>query len=287
MINQIRKVETAKMVRALTPALLCAAALAWIYIPTFAWMIDRWSSHDSYFAHGFLIPFVSIYWTWQKRNVLRQVQATGSYIGIPVLVIGAAIQIFASIFRIYFISAFSFILVLAGCILLLYGRRVFREIWFPICFLLLMIPLPLLAISEITLKFKFFVSEVAVFLLNKTGIQSHREGSYIIMPNSYLLVGDPCSGLKSFLAFLCLGMIFAYGAKTRLWARGLLALSGLPLAILSNIVRVYALGMIAEIYGQDAAGGRVHDASGVVVFVLSFAVFLMIRRELESKYAAP
>jgi len=262
--------------------LLCAALAVWIYYPTFVWMYERWDAPDSYFAHGFIIPIVTAFWIWQKRAVLKQIPKEGSFSGLPLLICGALLQVFASFFRIYFVSAFAFVLLLSGAVLMIYGKKVFREIWFPIFFLLLMIPLPLLAISEMTLKLKFLVTEMAIFTLNKTGIVAHREGSYIILPNSYLLVGDPCSGLRSFLAFLCLGFIFAYGGRLSALSKIVLVIAGLPLAILSNLLRVYALGVISWIYGQEAAGGKVHDASGIVVFVLAFATFMMIRHKLEA-----
>lgn len=264
--------------------LACAALLGWIYYPTFVWMVDRWNAADSYFAHGFIIPIVSVFWVWQKRAVLKQTPKEGSYAGLPIVVLAALIQIFASVFRVYFISAFAFVLLLAGAVIMIYGKKIFKEIWFPIMFLLLMIPLPLLAISEMTLKLKFLVTEMAIFALNHTGITAHREGSYLILPDAFLLIGDPCSGLRSFLAFLCLGFIFAYGGKLSPLAKITLVAVGLPLAILSNLLRVYALGIIAWIYGQEAAGGKIHDASGFVVFAIAFGCFMLIRHKLESHH---
>ncbi len=266
----------------LLPGALSLGIMAWLYTPTFEWMVDRWSVRDSYYGHGFLIPLVSLFWIWQKRKDLAATVPESSAWGFPVLAAAAVIQIFAAIFRVYFLSGFSFILMLYAAALLLGGVRVLKMIWFPVFFLSLMIPLPLLVISEITLKMKFLVSEMAVFCLNATGIQSERQGSYIVMPNSVLLVGDPCSGLRSFLSFLCLGFVFAYGGRTAWWGKVTLIFAGLPLAILSNLLRVYGLGLIAEIYGQEAAGGKVHDASGIVVFVIAFLIFMLIRQKLEA-----
>jgi len=57
--------------------------------------------------------------------------------------------------------------------------------------------------------------------------------------------------------------------------------SGLPLAVFSNLLRVFGLALIAEVYGQEAAGGKIHDASGIVVFVIAFAMFMALRQKLE------
>lgn len=263
------------------------AILAYAYYPTFAWMVDRWAARDSYYAHGFLIPLVTLYWLWKKRNDITR-EVSGAWLpGFVVLAAGIGLQILSAAFRIYFASALSLVLILLGLAAVVGGRRVFIHSWYPLVFLLLMIPLPLLLISQTTLKMKFFVSDVASQLLTASGLEAHREGSYLVLPRSFLLVGDPCSGLRSFLAFLCLGFVFCYEGTMALWKRVLLVACGLPLAILSNVLRVYVMGLIAEIYGMKAVEGLVHDASGIVVFVLAFGAFMILRKKLEEPSHVP
>ena len=261
------------------------AVLGYIYYPTFVWMVERWSARDSYFGHGFMIPLVSLYWVFKKKEVLASCRRTGSLLGLMILTAGALVQIVSSLFRIYFLSGFSFVLVLFGAVYFAFGKKIIREIWFPILFLALAVPLPLLFISEVTLKMKFFVSEVSVHLLNSIGIHSVREGSYIYTPHALALVGDPCSGLRSFLAFLCLGLVFAYDERLVFWKKTVLIISGFPLAIMSNILRVFALSLLGEIYGMDFVIGRVHDASGIVVFIIAFLLLMLIRQKLETARA--
>ena len=265
--------------------LVLALLLSYTYYPSFVWMWGRWSARDSYYGHGFLIPIVALYWIYRKRDDLAKLAPERSQWGIGLLVLGGLVQIFSSIFRIYFVSTFSFVLILLGLVLFLFGRKAFKSIGFPIAFLSLMVPMPLLFITQFTLKMKFFVSEVSTALINYTGIEAIREGSYIYTRNAFLLVGDPCSGLRSFLAFLCLGFVFAYESKIPLWKKIVLVFMGFPLAILSNVFRVFSLGVLAEIYGQDFISGRVHDASGVVVFILAFGMFMILRHFLEKKDA--
>lgn len=275
--------ETVKKISMPAWAVLAAVAamLGWIYYPSFLWMIERWSAKDSYYGHGFLIPLVSLYWIWTQRSRLTSTDNRLWWAGIAVLVLGTLMQIAAAVLRIYFLSAFSFVVILCGIVLTVWGWTGLRSTWYPLFFLLLMIPLPLLVISEVTLKLKFFVSELATYCLNFVGFTSHREGSYIVLPNAHLLVGDPCSGLRSFLAFLCLGFVFAYGKSLNTFGKILIIAAGLPLAIASNLLRVFGLGIVAEIYGQDAAGGFAHDASGFIVFIIAFIFFMMFRQFLE------
>ena len=266
----------------LIKGLLLGALLGFAYYPTFVWMADRWMASDSYYAHGFLIPLVSLFWIYTKRDAIRQAERETDPRGLIVLLAGVGLQAVSFFLRFYFLSAFSFVITLLGLVLYLTGRNVFRQIWFPILFLAFMIPLPLLVIAQVTLKLKFFVSEIATWLINQTKIEAVRQGSYIYMPNSVLVVGDPCSGLRSFLAFLTLGFIFAYDPKLSFWKKAVVVTSGLPLAIASNVIRVVFLGFFGEIYGMEHTGpGQLpHDLSGIVVFVVAFICFMEIRKKL-------
>lgn len=255
--------------------------LGWTYYPTFLWMVDRWMARDSYYTHGFLVPLVTLYWIFKKRKDYESGPNSMFNLGTFFLIAGVLLQLTASVLRIYFVSAFSFVFILLAILWHCFGWKNFKRFWFPVAFLFTMVPLPLLAIAQVTFKMKLFVSKAATFLINFSGIEAAQQGSYIYTPNAMLLVGDPCSGLRSFLAFLCLGLIFAYESKVSFFKRSLLVIAGFPLAILSNIVRVYGLGMIGEIYGMEYTHGFIHDASGVVVFVMAFACFMWLRASME------
>ncbi len=266
-------------------ALILGALLVYIFYPTFVWMADRWMARDSYFGHGVLIPFVSVYWIWKKRTQLEQTEKRSEPLGLIALLFACGLQIFSSVFRIYFVSAFAFVFILLSAVYFLYGRKVFKEIWFPIAFLFLMIPLPLLFISDVTLKLKFFVSQIATSLVNALGIKAVRQGSYIVTPHAICLVGDPCSGLRSFLAFLCLGLVFAYSDRLTPVKKAVLIASGLPLAIVSNVIRVFVMTMIGEIYGMEWAENKViHDGMGILVFVIALVFFVTFRKKLEENH---
>lgn len=266
---------------------IVAALLAYIYYPTFVWMVDRWMTRDSYYGHGFLIPLVSLYWIFQKLEKIKQQSHSGEKAGLILLAAGIALQVFGFYLHFYFISAFSFVLVLLGLAHYLLGKKAFGSIWFPIAFLFLMIPLPLLVIAQVTLKMKFFVSAIATGLVNAMNVHAVQQGSYIYTPNAVLVVGDPCSGLRSFLAFLTLGFVFAYDEKLNFWKKAVLVVSGLPLAIASNVLRVTFLTLCGEIYGMEYTGPGAwpHDISGFAVFLIAFLAFMAIRHKLELIHA--
>lgn len=261
--------------------LSCTILLFIAYFPTFVWMADRWAAPESYYGHGFLIPLVSLYIAWQRRNAIAAAKKSSEPVGIILIVLGLAAHLACALLRVYFLSGFSFVLVLFGVALYFYGREVARNLVFPIFFLLAMIPLPLVLIGNLTVKLKLFAAEFATFILNRIGFPSVRDGSIIRMPQSQILIEAPCSGLRSLIALLTLGLLFAFGAKISYPRKTTLLLSAIPIALASNIIRILMLATVNDLYGGKAITGFFHDFSGFFVFAFAFTALLLVMRGLE------
>ena len=251
------------------------------YIPVFMRMWERWWARDSYYSHGILIPFVTAFFIWQIRDELRVMKPKESAWGMPLIVAGVLIHLAASLLRINFISAFSMLLVLSGLVLFFFGNDIFRKILFPICFLAFMIPLPEVAIANISFKMKLFAAQLALNVIHGIGIQAIRDGSMVKMPHAVVVVDDVCSGLRSLISLMALGSIFAYWFKGAMWRRVLIFVCAIPIAVITNMCRVVILSVIAEVWGAKYAEGLVHDATGMLVFVLAFMLLYAVMKLLE------
>ena len=251
------------------------------YLPTILWMIDRWSAKDTYYSHGFLVPFISVFLIWLKKDKLLSLKVKPDSRGWFFLAPGILIHLISAFWRIYFTSGFSLILVFAGMVLLFFGRAFLRHILFPLLFLLFMIPLPLVAIANISFKLKIFAAAIATFIVNKVGLPAIREGSIIKTVHSYLVVEDPCSGIRSLIALIALGALMTYLSNLSRVKKIILFSSTIPIAVGTNIIRIVALTMVSEIYGTKYAMGFFHDAMGILVFVLAFAGLSLVQKLLE------
>lgn len=261
--------------------LLVAVIYIATYVPTLIWMWDRWFARDSYYSHGILIPFVTIFLIWQKKDELASIAKKSSSWGLPLIIVGILIHIFSSLFRIYFSSGFSMIIVLIGLILYFYGSAVLRKIMFPVIFLVFMMPVPLVVISNISFKMKIFAAEIAAIMLNKMGLVAIREGSIIKMQHAHVIVDDVCSGLRSLISLTALGSIFAYWMDSSMVRRVLLFLSTIPIAIITNVFRVIFLSVVSEVWGPQYASGFIHDLSGFLVFGVAFLLLYAAGKVLE------
>lgn len=261
---------------------ICLGALLLLtYLPAFLWMWERWFAKDSYYSHGILIPLVSGYLIWQQKEQLAKIPKSRSPWGMLLIVLGMALYLLSSLFRVYFSAGFSFLLVLVGLILHLYGWRILRAIWFPVFFLVFMVPLPMVVITNISFKMKLFAAQISEIVLNNMGLKAERQGSIIYLQHTQVVVEDVCSGLRSLISLGALGSIFAYWLKAPRWKRVFLFLTTIPIAVITNVCRVVFLSAVSEIWGAQHAGGFIHDASGFAVFALAFVLLLGMSKLIE------
>ena len=253
------------------------------YIPTFIWMWDRWFAKESYYGHGILIPIISLYIVWQRRELLKKAKISSGMSGLIFIAVGLFIHIICMLLKVYFISGFSLILVIYGLILFFFGKEMTKRLIFPIFFLLAMVPLPLVLIGNLTVKLKLFAAQCATFTLNRIGFPSILDGSIIRMPNSSTTVGAPCSGLRSLISLLTLGLIFSFFMKVSYFKKGLLLLSAMPIAMATNILRIIILAIVNDLYGGKVAMGFFHDFSGFLVFAIAFLGLFAVGRMVETK----
>ena len=254
----------------------CAGFLALMYAEPFEKMVGNWDDPDSYYSHGFLIPPIVLYLLWLKRKEFLAAPQSSHPLGY-LLVGGACAMLLLSDFLAFVIGAqLSFLPMVFGLSLLLFGWQRTKIIWFPLFFLIMMIPLPGSVTQAFSLRLKLFASEVAVQMAHGIGYSIIRDGSYIYFKDDLLLVGDVCGGLRSLIALLAIGLLMAYFSKTPTWARVVILLMAVPIAIIANIFRIFTLCLVAYYHGSTFAAGTFHDISGILIFVVAFILFFSL-----------
>ncbi len=261
--------------------LVIAGLVLLSYVPAFEWMIDRWQAADTYYGHGFLVPFITGYIVWLKRNKLKELALKPTGWGWPILVVGVVVLMLSAVWRIYFSAAFSFLIVLVGLILLFAGKDWLKTLTFPLTFLLFMMPLPLVVISGISFKLKILASQISTAIINLLGVPAVREGSVIKTAHAYVVVEDPCSGIRSLIALIAIGALMAYFSRLSRVRKTVLFISSVPIAVATNVVRIVAVSLASEMYGMEFATGGFHDFMGMMVFVMAFAGLMLVANMLE------
>jgi exosortase len=183
-----------------------------------------------------------------------------------------------------FLSRIALLPVVAGIVLFLYGWKHLRILAFPIAFLFLMIPIPSIIFNQIAFPLQLLASKTGEWAISTAGIPVLREGNLLILAHTTLEVAEACSGIRSLVSLITLGLVYGYFMDTRTWVRTLIVASAIPVAILANGARVAGTGMAAHWIGKDAAEGFFHEFSGWIVFLFAFAMILIIQRVI-AKFA--
>lgn len=258
-------------------ASLLLVGLAVVYWRVFQKLIYDWG-HDDNYSHGFLIVPIALYFVWERRERLFALDVKPSWFGLVVFAGGIFVLLAGLMGSELFLSRISVIGVLAGIVIFMFGWAHLRALVFPLAFLLLMIPLPAIIFNQIAFPLQLLASRAGEFAISSADIPVLREGNVLVLANTTLEVAEACSGIRSLISLLALGIVFGYFADSRAWVRTLIALSTIPVAIISNAARVAGTGIAAHHYGPSVAEGFFHEFSGWVVFMVAFALMLSLQQ---------
>lgn len=245
-----------------------------------ALVLDWW--RDPNYGHGFLVPAFSAFILWRERQKLRQVKLKPSNLGLLVMLAAIGILLVGSLGAELFSTRCSLLVLLGGIILFLAGWGMLRAVFFPLSFLVLMIPIPVIIYNQITFPLQLMASRFATFWLQLINVPVLREGNLIILPNYTLEVVDACSGIRSLMTLITLAIAYSYLVESKRWIRWLLVVIMFPIAIVSNSIRIFGAGLLTYHFGKDMAEGFFHEFSGWVIFVaallLMFGCHWLLRK---------
>lgn len=251
-----------------------AALVGVLYTQVFRVLVAQWWEDPNY-GHGFLVPLFSGYVMWRDRERWLKVNAKPANAGLPVMVFAVALLFLGTLGAELFLSRFSLLILLAGIVIFLWGWKMLRALAFPLSFLILMIPLPGVIYYELTFPLQLLASRFASDFLELLRVPVLREGNLLVLPNYTLEVVEACSGIRSLMSLAALAVAYGYLAERRGWVRFLLVLLMIPIAIVSNGLRVMVTSMLTYFISPRLAEGFFHEFSGLAIFVTAIILMLL------------
>ena len=268
----------------LVPAVAAACAFGLLFRDVIVKLVHDWATDDNY-SHGFLIVPMAIYFAWLRREQLVAAPIRGRVMGLAIVLGALVTMVFGVLGAELFLTRIAIVGVLAGGVLFVCGRQHLRILSFPLAFLLLMIPIPAIIFNQIAFPLQLIASAFGEQVLSAISVPVFREGNIIVLPHTTLEVAEACSGIRSLISLLTLGIVYGHFADPRTAVRAVLAASTVPIAIVANGLRVAGTGLAAHLIGREAAEGFFHTFSGWMVFVAAF-VLLVTVQALVSKIAS-
>ena len=265
-----------------------------LYWESFIELERRWATQDEY-SHGYLIPVISLYLIWENRHQFLREEFEGSYSGIFLVLFALFILMAGEVSALYILNHASFIVLLFGLSITIFGRRS-KILITPILLLLFAIPLPYFIEIILTAKMQLISSSLGVEMLRLINIPVHLRGNIIDLGDFKLHVVEACSGMRYLFPLASIGFITAMFYRASFWKKALIFASTIPITIFMNSFRIATTGVLVERYGSSIAEGFLHDFEGWVVFVICLCILIIeilvleyftTRRPLSALFAPP
>ncbi len=267
-----------------------AALMIWLYWAHFVRLYTLWKEPD--WSHGFLLPFFALYILNTKKRELMEAEHRGSLWGWVLIAGSLGIFIWSIYAKIGYPQSLSIVSVIAGLVLLLCGWRTFQLSLFPIAFLVLTIPPPDRLYRAFTQPLQQGAAAVATAVLNLfPGAEVERNGINIwfFMDTGHqgtFTVAGACSGMRSLMAFVALGLATAYFTPRPTWQRLFMAAVTVPVALFCNVLRVIITGSFQMYERGDLASGTPHSLLGFLMFGVGFGMYAILLWVLDHLFVA-
>lgn len=264
-----------KYTKWLAPLVLSTAFIVLFFSPIRELFLD-WKIDPNY-EHGFLIPIISAYLIWQRRERLQTSALSPSFgKGLVIFCLAMLIYILATAGAEWFLSRMAMLLSLAGLVIYFGGTRLFRQLWFPLLFLGFMVPLPYLIYYRLTFPLQQFASFGAFQTMQVFGIPGLREGNILHFSGFSLEVIEACSGLRSMMVLTALAALLAYMSSLSNGLRWVLFLAAVPVAVVANVFRLVIIAVLGIFWGPEVANGFLHEGSGLLLFLSGLLLLLSL-----------
>lgn len=252
------------------------ALTIWAYLPPLGKAAQRWSN-DPQYSHGFLVPVFSAYLLYSRREMLSTGNLNPSWWGVVPLAVAGVLRWFEAVYFYNGLEILSFVPALLSASLLWGGKVAFRWSWLPIAFLIFMVPLPFRLQTALSGQLQAIATQFSTFLLVTLGVPAVSEGNFIIVDEVRIGVVEACSGLGMVMTFVALTAAFLTLYRTYWWVNLGLLLGTFPVAILANVLRITATGILYHLERSESARILYHDLAGWLMIPLGI---LMIAVEL-------
>lgn len=255
-------------------AVVALATVVWSYWTTLRDVAERWTT-DPQYSHGFLVPIFSAYLLWTRRGMLVAGELAPRWWGVGLVALAVMLRLIGHFFYQPWLDAGSLLICLAGIAAAAGGRRALIWSGPAILFLIFMLPLPYGVQSILGGVLQRIATLISTYSLQTFGVPALSDGNVILLSETKLGVVEACNGVSMLITFFALATAVAILAPRSLVEKTLIVASAVPIAILANVIRITATGLLYEASRSDLARIVFHDLAGWLMMPIALGMLLV------------
>lgn len=262
--------------QALVAIVLVELALIGLYFDTASAMVEIWWRSET-FNHAFLVPPISLWLIWEKRQALaRIVPQPMPWLVLPLVMLACG-WLLGELAAVNAVTQFAFVAMLVLAVPMIIGIPAARRIAFPLAFLFFAVPFGEFVMPTLMDWTAYFT----VAGLRASGIPVYQEGLHFVIPSGRWSVVEACSGVRYLMASIVVGTLYAYLNYQSLKRRLVFVGVAILVPLIANWVRAYIIVMLGHFSGNTIATGVDHLIYGWlffgIVIMIMFAIGLRWR----------
>lgn len=239
--------------------------------------------HVDVFAHGLVVPFVSLGLIWSRRELLKAAMLKFSVFGAGVLLAASALWLLGQLLDAALFGHIALVSALQGLVLLAYGTAVYRALLFPMLFLYFAVPVG----YEIVEPLQHLTARLVIGTLDLFRVEYVAEGVLIELSSGLYEIAEACAGVKFFFTSIVTGVLLAQLVFDSWKRRVMIVAVAVVLPIAANALRVLGILLIAELTDQSFAKGVDHIIYGWVFLSIVLFALVTFAYKVSDKKAAP
>jgi exosortase len=254
-------------------------ALALSYAPNLRHLYIVWSDDPNY-SHGYLVIPIALFILWRRlsempwersRHAIQTPWWSWVFLAIIVTIRGVAYE---GSWR--WIETATLLPAIACLTWTFGGGSLLRRTWPAILFLVFMLPLPQFINEFISLPLQRIAATGSHFLLQFSGFWVIRDGNVLHLKTRFgmrpLDVALACNGLRMLMTLATTVTATVLLIPLPNWKRIVLLASAVPIALVSNIVRIVTTGWCYYYIKGEHATEWAHDISGWMMMPLALVL---------------
>jgi exosortase A len=251
-----RTIARAWLRHGLALAVLLALTLA-VFGDAVAAAVRVWWVSPTY-SHCFLIVPIVLWLVWEKRAALA---ATAPGLFPQALLLTPLLGLMwwmGQLSAINEVQQYAVVGILQTLIVAMLGLNIVRVIWFPVLYLIFLVPTGEYLIAPMQRFAAHFVDICLTFL----HIPHYVQGTLFDLTNGRFEIAEACAGLRFLIATVTLGVLFSYMIFRKPYKAVLFLIASVAVPLIGNGLRCLGIILLAHFTNNEYGAGADHIVYG-------------------------